>query len=78
MGIGRGGVNVTDLDLIVYLSMFQSGAQITSDLNLEELYQLQLRPIEDTNKRSVDFDGTKFSQMIVAAIMSSPTPKLLG
>ena len=71
-------MNVTDLDLIVYLSMFQSGAQITSDLNLEELYQLQLRPIEDTNERSVDFDGTKFRQMIVAAIMSSPTPKLPG
>ena len=67
------GVDVTDVGLVVGTSAGSSvGAQITSGLSLEELYNLQLKPIHETLERPVDFDGHKFRQMMAAAIMSSP------
>ncbi|MBI4814448.1 MAG: patatin-like phospholipase family protein [Methanobacterium sp.] len=72
-GLEESGVNVTQADLIVGTSAGSSvGAQITSGLNLEELYNLQLKPINETVEKQVDFDGHKFRQMMAAAIMSSP------
>lgn len=72
-GLEEGGVDFNDLDLIVGTSAGSSvGAQITSGLNLEELYQLQLLPIEDSKERPVEFDGAEFRKMMAAAIMSSP------
>lgn len=73
LGLEEGGVDVNDLDLIVGTSAGASvGAQITSGLSLEELYQLQLVPISETKEQPVGFDGGKFRQMMAAAIMSSP------
>ncbi len=67
------GVDVSDAELIVGTSAGSSvGAQITSGLSLEELYNRQLKPIHETKERPVDFDGHKFRQMMAAAIMSSP------
>ena len=67
------GVDVSDAELIVGTSAGSSvGAQITSGLSLEELYNRQLKPIPETKERPVDFDGHKFRQMMAAAIMSSP------
>lgn len=75
-GLEEGGVDVTHPDLIVGTSAGSSvGAQITSGLSLEELYQLQLVPIEDTKEQPVKFDGGDFRQMMAAAIMSSPNPR---
>jgi len=75
-GLEEGGVDVTDVDLIVGTSAGSAvGAQITSGLSLEELYQLQLIPIEDTKEQPVNFDGGEFRQMMAAAIMSSPDPQ---
>ena len=72
-GFEESGVDVTDVELIVGTSAGSSvGAQITSSLSLEELYNLQLKPIHETLERPVDFDGHKFRQMMAAAIMSSP------
>jgi len=72
-GLEECGVDVTDVELIVGTSAGSSvGAQITSGLSLEELYNLQLKPIHETLERPVDFDGHKFRQMMAAAIMSSP------
>ena len=46
LGLEKGDVDVNDVDLIVGTSAGASvGAQITSGLSLEELYQLQLVPI---------------------------------
>ena len=72
-GLEECGVDVTDVELIVGTSAGSSvGAQITSGLSLEELYNLQLKPIHETLERPVDFNGHKFRQMMAAAIMSSP------
>ena len=76
LGLEEGGVDVTAVDLIVGTSAGSSvGAQITSGLSLEELYQLQLVPIQETMERPVEFDGNQFRQMMAAAIMSSPDPQ---
>jgi len=73
LGLEEGGVKVTDVDLVVGTSAGSSvAAQITSGLPLEELYNLQLKPIPETKERPVDFDGHEFRQMMAAAIMSSP------
>nr|WP_319373255.1 patatin-like phospholipase family protein [uncultured Methanobacterium sp.] len=72
-GLEESGVDVNDAELIVGTSAGSSvGAQITSGLSLEELYNRQLKTIHETKERPVDFDGHKFRQMMAAAIMSSP------
>lgn len=72
-GLEESGVDVTHVDLIVGTSAGSSvGAQITSGLSLKELYNLQLKPVNETVEKQVDFDGHKFRQMMAAAIMSSP------
>ena len=73
MGLKDGGVDLTDAELVVGTSAGSSvGAQITSSLSLEELYNFQLKPMEETKERPAEFDVTKFRQMMAAAIMSSP------
>lgn len=72
-GLEESGVGVTHAELIVGTSAGSSvGAQITSGHSLEELYNLQLKPINETVEKQVDFNGHKFRQMMAAAIMSSP------
>ena len=72
-GLEESGVDVIHAELVVGTSAGSIvGAQITSGLSLEELYNLQLKPINDTIEKQVDFDGHKFRQMMAAAIMSSP------
>jgi NTE family protein len=72
-GLEESGVDVTHVDLIVGTSAGSSvGAQITSGLSLEELYDLQLKPVNEIVEKQVDFDGHEFRQMMAAAIMSSP------
>jgi NTE family protein len=73
MGLKDGGADVTDAELVVGTSAGSIvGAQITSRLSLEELYNFQLKPMEETKERQAEFDGAKLRQMMAAAIMSSP------
>ncbi len=77
LGILRGleecGVDVTDANLIIGTSAGSIvGAQIISDTSLEELYKLQLIPIEESKERQVQFNRTEFQKIMAAAIMSSP------
>lgn len=72
-GLKEGGTDVSDAELIIGTSAGSNvGAQITSNLSLEQLYDLQLRPVEETKESQVDFDGHQFRQMMAGAIMSSP------
>ncbi len=74
-GLEESGVNINP-NLIVGTSAGSSiGAQITSGLKLEKLYNLQLTPIEDTKETQVQFEGHEFRKMMAAAIMSSPDSK---
>ena len=76
LGLEEGGINVADAELIIGTSAGSSvGAQITSGLSLEELYSLQLKPIEETREKHVQFDGSEFRKMMASAIMSSPDSK---
>jgi NTE family protein len=75
-GLEECGFNTSEVDLIVGTSAGSSvGAQITSRLTLEELYNLQLIPIEETKESQVEFEGHEFRKMMAAAIMSSPDSK---
>lgn len=75
-GLEKAGINVNDANLIVGTSAGSSvGAQITSGLTLEELYNLQLKPVEETKETDTVFDGQEFRKVMAAAIMSSPDPK---
>lgn len=57
-GLHERGSGVTDADLIIGTSAGSVvGAQITSGLDLEELYAGQLRPLEQTQEQIVPFDG---------------------
>ncbi|MCE5215167.1 MAG: patatin-like phospholipase family protein [Methanobacterium sp.] len=72
-GLKEGGVDVLDFNLIVGTSAGSSvGAQLISGWGIEELYNLQMKPISETNESTVEFDGQKFREMMAAAIMSSP------
>ncbi|OPX60534.1 MAG: Patatin-like phospholipase [Methanobacterium sp. PtaB.Bin024] len=76
LGLKDSGVDVTDAELIIGTSAGSSvGAQITSEFSLEEIYNLQLIPIEETKENQVEFDGDEFRKMMAAAIMSSPDPQ---
>lgn len=76
LGLKDGRADVTDAELIIGTSAGSSvGAQITSELSLEELYKLQLIPIEETKENMIEFDGDEFRKMMAAAIMSSPDPQ---
>lgn len=76
LGLEDGGVDAKDVELIIGTSAGSSvGAQITSDLSLEELYNLQLKPIDETKEIQLQFDGIEFRKMMAAAIMSSPDSK---
>jgi NTE family protein len=73
MGLKDGGADLTDAELVVGTSAGSSvGAQITSSLSIEELYNFQLKPMYETKERLAEFDLTKFRQMMAVAIMSSP------
>jgi NTE family protein len=75
-GLEECGVNASEVDLIVGTSAGSSvGAQITSGLSLEELFNLQLIPIDETKESQVEFEGHEFRKMMAAAIMSSPDSK---
>jgi len=77
LGILRGleecGVDVTNANLIIGTSAGSIvGAQIISETSLEELYKLQLIPIEESEERQVQFNRTEFQKIMAAAILSSP------
>ncbi|WP_286243995.1 patatin-like phospholipase family protein [Methanobacterium ferruginis] len=75
-GLEECGIDVTSVELLVGTSAGSSvGAQITSGLSLEELYQLQLKPVKESKENQKPLDGSQFRQMMAAAIMSSPDPK---
>jgi NTE family protein len=76
LGLEDGGVDVKDAELIIGTSAGSSvGAQITSGLSLEELYHLQLKPINETKEKQIPFDGSEFRKRMAAAIMSSTDSK---
>ncbi len=69
-GLKEGGVDVTDVDLIIGTSAGSIlGAQITSGISLEELYKFQLKPIEETKEKVSDMH--KFIQIKTEAIKST-------
>jgi len=68
-GLYDGGVDVTNAGLVVGTSAGATvGAQITSGLTLEELYALQLRPLEETKEQVVQFDFAVLAQVFAAGI----------
>jgi NTE family protein len=76
LGLEDGGVDAKDVELIVGTSAGSSvGTQITSELSLEELYNLQLKSNDETKEIQLQFDGTEFRKMMAAAIMSSTDSK---
>ncbi|MBO0777294.1 MAG: patatin-like phospholipase family protein [Ktedonobacteraceae bacterium] len=67
LGLYEGGIDVTDVDLIIGTSAGSvTGAQITSGLTLQELYALQLRPIEQAKERVVPLDQDILRKVFVA------------
>ena len=67
LGLHEVGIGVTDADLIIGTSAGSVvGAQITSGLNLEDLYALQIRPLEQTKEQVVPFDGATLVQVLTA------------
>ncbi len=67
LGLRDGGVNVTDAGLVVGTSAGSVvGAQITTGLDLETLYALQLQPIEQTKEQVVPFDFATLMQVFTA------------
>jgi NTE family protein len=67
LGLHEVGIGVTDADLIIGTSAGSVvGAQITSGLNLEDLYALQIRPLEETKEQVVPFDGATLVQVLTA------------
>lgn len=69
-GLKEGGVDVTDVNLIIGTSAGSIlGAQITSGISLEELYKFQLKPIEETKEKVLDMH--KFIQIKTEAIKNS-------
>jgi NTE family protein len=69
LGLHDGGVDVRDAELIVGTSAGSVvGAQITSGLNLEDLYALQLRPLEQTKEQVVQVDWDTLFQVFTAGV----------
>ncbi len=67
LGLHDGGIDVTDADLIVGTSAGSViGAQITSGLNLQDLYALQFRPLEQAKEQVVPFDGATLVKVLMA------------
>jgi NTE family protein len=67
LGLRDGGMNVTDAGLVVGTSAGSVvGAQITTGLDLEALYALQLQPIEQTKEQVVPFDFAALMQVFTA------------
>jgi NTE family protein len=67
LGLRDGGVNVTDAGLVVGTSAGSTlGAQITTGLDLEALYALQLQPIEQTKEQVVPFDFVALGRVFTA------------
>jgi NTE family protein len=60
LGLHDGGIDVIDADLVVGTSAGSVvGAQITSGLTLEALYDRQIQPFEKTKEQVVPFDISK-------------------
>ena len=69
LGLHDGGIDVIDAGLVVGTSAGSVvGAQITSGLNLEDLYARQLQPLEETKEQVVQFDMNELMQVFAAGI----------
>ncbi|HEV2656855.1 MAG TPA: patatin-like phospholipase family protein [Ktedonobacteraceae bacterium] len=67
LGLRDGGVDVTDAGLVVGTSAGSVvGAQITTGIDLEALYALQLQPLEQTKEQVVPFDFATLMQVFTA------------
>lgn len=67
LGLHEVGTGVSDADLIIGTSAGSVvGAQITSGLNLEDLYAIQLRPLAETKEHVVPFEGATLVQVLTA------------
>src|SRR5690349_14445754 len=67
LGLHDGGIDVTTAGLIGGTSAGATvGAQITSGLNLENLYALQLQPIGETKEQVVQFNWAALVQVFTA------------
>ena len=69
LGLHDRGLDVIDANLVVGTSAGSVvGAQITSGLNLEDLYARQLQPLEETKEQVVQFDMNELMQVFAAGI----------
>ena len=67
LGLHDGGIDVTDANLIVGTSAGATvGAQITNESNLENLYALQLLPLDQTKEQAVQVDWAALAQVFTA------------
>jgi NTE family protein len=67
LGLRDGGVDVTAAGLVVGTSAGSVvGAQITTGLDLEALYALQLQPLERTKEQVVPFDFATLGRVFTA------------
>ncbi len=72
LGLLAGGVDVSKPDLIVGTSAGSTvGAQLSSGLDLEQLYARQLRPLAETGEQVVAFD-LDLLMLVFAAGMGAP------
>jgi NTE family protein len=75
VGLHDGGAEVTDADVVVGTSAGAIvGAQITSSLSLEELYALQLKPVEGTKEAVVPPNLAELRR-VMAAGRDAPDPQ---
>ena len=76
LGLADEGVDVLAADLVVGTSAGATvGAQATSGVALEELFERQLGPPERSGEIPVAIDGAAIVEMFSAALQGAPTPR---
>ena len=79
MGLYDTGVDVREADIIIGTSAGSVvGAQITSETELESLFNAQLTAIEQTKERKVEFDPVQMMEAFRQAVAGAgPDPKAI-
>ena len=79
MGLYDTGVDVREADIIIGISAGSVvGAQITSETELESLFNAQLTAIEQTKERKVEFDPVQMMEAFRQAVAGAgPDPKAI-
>lgn len=75
LGLADAGVDLTDADLVVGTSAGSVVAtQITTGIPLVELYERQLRPLDQTTEMAVEFDTDAFVTTLFELLADEPDP----